>query len=61
MQAIWCVKQPGHTLAVFLSTYAHLIADAEIAKARREVGTPDGKMNPCGRRVNTGPPAPVEN
>ena len=48
-QPIWCAKQPGHTLAVFLSTYAHLIdefenrtridADAEIAKARREVGT----------------------
>ncbi|MBV8218590.1 MAG: hypothetical protein JO325_09000 [Solirubrobacterales bacterium] len=43
-------KQPlGHTLAVFLSTYAHLIdefedreridADAEIATARRDVGT----------------------
>jgi integrase len=48
-QPIWCAKQLGHTLAVFLSTYAHLIdefedreridADAEIAKARREVGT----------------------
>jgi len=48
-QPIWCATQLGHTLAVFLSTYAHLIdefedrerieADAEIAKARREVGT----------------------
>ena len=48
-QPIWCAKQLGHTLAVFLSTYAHLIdefedreridADAEITGARREVGT----------------------
>jgi integrase len=48
-QPIWCATQLGHTLAVFLSTYAHLVdefegceridADAEIAKARREVGT----------------------
>lgn len=48
-QPIWCAKQLGHTLAVFLSTYAHLIdefedreridSDVEIAKARREVGT----------------------
>jgi len=48
-QPIWCAKQLGHTVAVFLSTYAHLIdefedreridADAEIARARREVGT----------------------
>jgi integrase len=48
-QPIRCAKQLGHTLAVFRSTYAHLIdefedrqridADAEIAKARREVGT----------------------
>ena len=48
-QPIWCAKQLGHTVAVFLSTYAHLIdefedreridAEAEIAKARREVGT----------------------
>jgi transcriptional regulator with XRE-family HTH domain len=48
-QPIWCAKQLGHTLAVFPSTYAHLIdefedreridADAEITRARREVGT----------------------
>ena len=48
-QPIWCAKQLGHTLAVFLSTYAHLIdefedreridADVEITEARREVGT----------------------
>jgi integrase len=48
-QPIWIAKQLGHSLAVFLSTYAHLIdefedreridADTEIAKARREVGT----------------------
>ena len=47
-QPIWIAKQLGHSLAVFLSTYAHLIdeyedreridADAEIAKARRQVG-----------------------
>jgi integrase len=48
-QPIWCAEQRGHTLAVFLSTYAHLIdefedreridADSEITMARREVGT----------------------
>jgi integrase len=48
-QPIWIAKQLGHSLAVFLSTYAHLIdefedreridADAEIADARRQVGT----------------------
>jgi len=48
-QPIWIAKQLGHSLAVFLSTYAHLIdeyedrekidADAEIANARRQVGT----------------------
>jgi hypothetical protein len=42
-------KQLGHTLAVFRSTYAHLIdefedreridADAEITRTLREVGT----------------------
>ena len=48
-QPLWIAKQLGHSLAVFLSTYAHLIdeyqdrekidADAEITKARRQVGT----------------------
>ena len=47
-QPIWIAKQLGHSLAVFLSTYAHLIdeyedrdridADAEIAEARGQVG-----------------------
>jgi hypothetical protein len=30
-QPIWCAKQLGHTLAVFLSTYAHLIDEPKIA------------------------------
>ena len=44
----WIADQLGHSLAVLLSTYAHLIdeyaeapnidADAEIAEARRQVG-----------------------
>lgn len=47
-QPRWVADQLGHSLAVLLSTYAHLIdeyaeaanidADAEIAKARRQVG-----------------------
>jgi len=47
-QPIWIAKQLGHSLAVFLSTYAHLIdeyedreridADAEIARARLQAG-----------------------
>jgi integrase len=45
-QPLYCAQQLGHSLAVFLSTYAHLIAEyaespaidaeAEISKARRE-------------------------
>jgi integrase len=47
-QPVWVARQLGHSLAVLLSTYAHLIdefedraridADAEIARARRQVG-----------------------
>lgn len=47
-QPIWVARQLGHSLAVLLSTYAHLIEDyaesdqidveAEIAKARRQLG-----------------------
>ena len=47
-QPIWIAKQLGHSLAVFLSTYAHLIdeyehrdrinVDAEIGEARGQVG-----------------------
>ncbi|MGN6870276.1 MAG: tyrosine-type recombinase/integrase [Solirubrobacteraceae bacterium] len=46
-QPIYCAQQLGHSLAVFLSTYAHLIAEyaestaidaeAEIASARQQV------------------------
>jgi integrase len=47
-QPLYVARQLGHSVAVLLSTYAHLIdeyedaeridADAEIAKARRQVG-----------------------
>ena len=49
MTAIYVAKQLGHSLAVLLSTYAHLIAEyedaeridaeAEIRKARGKVGS----------------------
>ena len=35
-QPIWCAKQLGHTLAVFLSTYAHLVADRRVRRPRAD-------------------------
>jgi len=63
-QPIWIAKQLGHSLAVFLSTYAHLIdeyedreridADAEIAKARLQAGVRTVSAR-TGRRPRTSP------
>ena len=49
-QPIWCAKQLGHTLAVFLSTYAHLIdefEDREKVDAEAEIRTARSRTVPA--------------